>query len=305
MTATATIDWAELAPRAAVALLGEPDKREQGGKVWRWSGRGGLTLNVTGPYAGRFHLWSEVDATFGLLDIIRHETGADPMQWLADRGFIERRGQAHARGIVGDSGNTKPVQPKREDKPKPPSRNPAAEWSATEQIPADESHPARLWLSDWKIWRPGHPLPQGLRWQSAGESDRRHNPGGRRSGCRHAGGGQPGGPAGAAVGLGRSVARRAASCCPPSHRHRRGGPQGPGLRRMRHRQAHRRAKGGGSVRRRQPGGPPGAAQGRRGSEGLPCRGLALRRAGFMPSWAAWPAQRPTWCSTWPAAPFRR
>ena len=40
-------------------------------------------------------------------------------------------------------------------------------------------------------------------------------------------GGQPGGPAGAAVGLGRSVARRAASCCPPSHRHRRGGAARP------------------------------------------------------------------------------
>lgn len=40
MNETTNVDWAEIAPRAAVILLGEPDKRENGGKTWRWSGRG-------------------------------------------------------------------------------------------------------------------------------------------------------------------------------------------------------------------------------------------------------------------------
>ena len=183
------IDWAELAPMAAIRLLGEPDKREENGRVWRWSGRGGTTLAVEGQYAGRFHIWSEDDKTLGLLDMIERETGQDPMEWLADSGLVEPRQGGTTRVIVCNRGrDNKPAALKRPAQ-RPSGRNPAAEWASTVRIPPDEGHPARLWLADWRTWRPGHPLPQGLRWQSAEESDRRHNPGGRRPGCRHAGAG--------------------------------------------------------------------------------------------------------------------
>ena len=172
------LDWAELAPRAAIRLLGEPDRREQGGRVWRWSGRGGLTLDVQGQYAGRFHVWSEGDETLGLLDMIRQQTGADPMQWLADNRLVQHR-----------QDRNKPAKPQRPPEKRGTSRNPVAEWASAVRIPQSAEHPARLWLADWGVWRPGHPLPDGLRWQSAAESDRYHNPRGLRNGHRHPGAG--------------------------------------------------------------------------------------------------------------------
>lgn len=186
MTANKDIDWAELAPRAAVALLGQPDRKS--GAEWRWSGRGGLTLNVRGQYAGRFHVWSEGDETMGLLDIIRRETGADPMQWLADAGLVRQPERGPPRVTAPDRGKSQQT-PTRRSRPQLPPRDPAAEWGATSQIPASGDHPALRWLAEWNVWRQGHPLPRGLRWQSAADSTRSHTRDGRLSGHHHPGAG--------------------------------------------------------------------------------------------------------------------
>ena len=169
------IDWAELAPRVALALLGEPDRKS--GPEWRWKGQGGLTLNVRGKYSGRFHVWSEGNESLGVLDIIRRETGGDPMEWLADRGFIEPREQGRqgrGRVVVCDRSRSKQNAPNVPRKQEGNHRDSSDEakrlrwartsWKASRPIPSDSSHPARRWLARRRLWHPGLPLPAPVRW---------------------------------------------------------------------------------------------------------------------------------------------
>ena len=160
------INWAELAPRAAIILLGEPDKREQGGRVWRWSGRGGLTLDVQGQYAGRFHLWSECDRTLGLLDMIRQQTGTEPMQWLADNGLVQLRKGGTARVMGCDRGKSGP-RPAPVPEPQPLHATPLGEG-----VTVAEFFAGRHWLLSKGKGKPATARAGRAAWRQSREPKR-------------------------------------------------------------------------------------------------------------------------------------
>ena len=49
-------------------------------------------------------------------------------------------------------------------------RPPGKMWADSKPIPAGDSHPARRWLAARRLWRPGYPLPTGLRWLPGGDT---------------------------------------------------------------------------------------------------------------------------------------
>ena len=69
---------------------------------------------------------------------------------------------------------------RRPDNPALPERNSGTTdwgrtlWQRAARIPSDPAHPARQWLADRRLWRPGHPLPDCIQWLDAHKVDSRH-----------------------------------------------------------------------------------------------------------------------------------
>ena len=178
MTAPA-VEWTALAPAVAVELLGQPNEKTR--DRWHWKGRGGLYLNLTGKYAGQFRLWAAGES-LGLVAMVEREKNLDragAIQWLTDAGYLASGpgknrppgppGGAHRRvARQGDSHHHPPPETGLESPLREPDswrKTPEGRlWSNSQLIPAGDSHPARRWLAARRLWRPGYPLPQSLRW---------------------------------------------------------------------------------------------------------------------------------------------
>ena len=178
-------DWSALAPAIALELLGQPD--EQSWHHWHWKGRGGLYLNLTGKYAGQFRLWAAGES-LGLVAMVEREKHLDragAIQWLTDAGHLTSGpgknrppgppgGDRRRFSRQGDSHHHPPPETGLESPHSEPDawrKTPQGRlWAASQPIPAGDSHPARRWLADRRLWRPGYPLPRALRWLPGGES---------------------------------------------------------------------------------------------------------------------------------------
>ena len=103
--------------------------------------------------------WKSCDRTI-ILHALQVETGL--LVCRCDDCF-----QAWRDGKRPRSARPRPkLQPSSPSKPSaaPTEHYAARLWADREAIPLDDTHPARRWLADRLLWRPGHPRPNSLCW---------------------------------------------------------------------------------------------------------------------------------------------
>ncbi|AHF01367.1 virulence-associated E family protein [Thiomicrospira aerophila AL3] len=77
------INFANIAEPVATALLGEPNHNLSNATELRWGARGSLALN---RQKGAFYDHENGEG-YGVLELIKRETGANPNEWLTNQGF--------------------------------------------------------------------------------------------------------------------------------------------------------------------------------------------------------------------------
>ena len=167
-------DWASLLPEVARRLLGEPPRTARGGDTWRYGTKGSLSVHVGGDWAGRWHHF-ETGKSGGTLDLVQRELQCDKaaaLQWLEDKGLIERRA---ARGGSRDARAQTPAPrttpPRPSKQPQPSKTAPQADAILRAAVPADDT-PARKYLAQrwtWPLVGIGPDLPTTVRYVDAGD----------------------------------------------------------------------------------------------------------------------------------------
>ena len=167
-------DWASLLPEVARRLLGEPPRTARDGDAWRYGTHGSLSVHVGGDWAGRWHDF-ETGESGGTLDLVQRELQCDKaaaLQWLEDKGLIERRA---ARGGSRDARAQTPAPrtppPRPSKQPQPSKTAPEAAAILRAAVPADDT-PARKYLAQrwtWPLVGIGPDLPTTVRYVDAGD----------------------------------------------------------------------------------------------------------------------------------------
>ena len=149
-------DWPALAEPVAVALLGDPTRRNA--RELRYGRRGSLAVKLR---QGTFYD-HEAGIGGGVIDLVKHVRGGDDrdaLDWLAESGFVSASPPASPRA------GRRAIRPRAAPVDAEPRRSLAsALWAAA--ACADDS-PGRDYLAMRRSWPPAAtswPLPPSVRW---------------------------------------------------------------------------------------------------------------------------------------------
>lgn len=175
------IDWTSIAEPIARELLGEPTRAFSSKHELRWGRKGSFKLRTD---TGAWHDF-ESGTGGGVLDLVMREMNTDKagaIAWLREHEYLPAapntpqtalrvRSQASAPPAGRSANSDSPSATHADDegyesgRPKISLADVCKGW---EQIPTDQSHPARRWAALRDLWQPGEPFPAGLAWLPAG-----------------------------------------------------------------------------------------------------------------------------------------
>ena len=160
-------DWPAIARLAVPILLGDPNSGLSNERELRWGNRGSFALDL------KTGCWRDYEAgtSGGIIELVQRETGRDrsgAIEWLVENKLLER----WPVGRPSPSKGAAPAPKAKHQKPPPQTSSwkihaVRALWQASEPVPLDPAHPARMWMAERHLWRSEFPVPHAVRWVPA------------------------------------------------------------------------------------------------------------------------------------------
>ena len=179
MTANrAPIDFVGISRPVFERLLGEHNSKESTLDELRWGEKGHIRLNLSKGTWQNFYDKSGG----GLLAFLEAHLKTDQrgaFEWLTNEGFIEpmsnavaaRRRIARRKNRPGKTDKNTEYDSQIRDASSQPKQTDASRqsilykaYNSSDVVPADESHPVRLWAEKHNAWRSNLAFPKGARW---------------------------------------------------------------------------------------------------------------------------------------------